>query len=95
MNRGAGMLESGISQRHVAGILNVSQSVISRKWNHYLTHRDLSHRHGGGRDMATTNVSTIFLLIQSRRQQFPNATSLNKEFRNGTGVRNSTQTVRN
>ena len=36
-----------------------------------------------------------FLLIQSRRQRFHNATSLNNEFRNGTGVRISTQTVRN
>ena len=53
MNRGVGMLESGVLQCHVAGILNVSQSVISRMWNHHLTHRDPSHRHGGGRDMTT------------------------------------------
>ena len=41
------------------------------------------------------NVSTGFLVIQSRRQRFLNATRLNNEFRNGTGVRISTQTVRN
>ena len=41
------------------------------------------------------SVRTVFLLIQSRRQRFPNTTSLNNEFRNGTGVRISTQTVRN
>ena len=35
------------------------------------------------------------MLIQSRRQRFYNATSLNNEFRNGTGVRISTYTVRN
>ena len=35
------------------------------------------------------------MLIQSRRQRFLNATRLNNEFRNGTGVRISTQTVRN
>ena len=29
INRGVGMLESGVSQRRVAGIFNVSQSVIS------------------------------------------------------------------
>ena len=29
MNRGVRMLESGVMQRRVAGILNVSQSVIS------------------------------------------------------------------
>ena len=40
------------------------------------------------------NVSAIFLLIQSQRKRFQNATSLN-EFRNETGMRISTQTVRN
>ena len=40
-------------------------------------------------------VRTVFFLIQSRRQRFPNATSLNNELRNGTGVRISTQIVRN
>ena len=42
MNRGVGMLESGVLQRRVAGILNVSQSVISRMWNRHLTYRDPS-----------------------------------------------------
>ena len=30
MNHGVGMVGSGVTQRRVAGILNVSQSVISR-----------------------------------------------------------------
>ena len=29
MNRGIGMLHSGLSQRHVANVLDVSQSVVS------------------------------------------------------------------
>ena len=41
------------------------------------------------------NVRTVVLLIQSRRQRLQNTTSLNKEFRNGTGVHISTYTVRN
>ena len=95
MNRDVGMLESGVSHRHVAGILNVWQSVISRMWNRHLTHEEPSHRHGGGRDRATTQRQYRFLLIKSRRKRFPNAKSLNNKFRNGTGVRISTQTVRN
>ena len=79
----------------LAGIPNVSQSVISRMWNHHLSHGDPSNRHGGGCDRATTQRRDPFLLIQSQLQRFQNATSLNKEFRNGTGVRISTQTVRN
>ena len=58
-------------------------------------HGDPSHRHGGGRDRATNQRQDRYLLIQSRRQRFQNASSLNNEFRNGTGVRISTQTVRN
>ena len=95
INRGVRMLESGVSQRSVAGIRNVSQSVISLMWNRHLTHWDPSHGHGGGHDRATTQRQNRFLLIQSGRQRFPNHTSLNNKFRNGTGVRISTQTVRN
>ena len=89
MNRGVRMLNSGVSQRRVAGILKVSQSVVCRMWNRHLTHGNPSHRHG--RDRATTRR----LLVQYRRQRFLNATRLNNEFRNGTGVRISIQTVRN
>ena len=89
------MLESGVLQRRVAGILIVSQSVISRMWNRHLTHGDPSHRHGGGREMATTQRQYRFLLIQSQRHLFQNATSCNNEFREGNGVRIATQTVRN
>ena len=89
------MLESEVFQRRVAGICNVSQSVIFRMWNRHLTHRDPSHRHGGGGVRITIRRQGRFLLIQSRRQRFHNAMSLNSEFRNGTGVRISTQTVRN
>ena len=94
MNRGIRMLESGVLQRRVARILNVSQSVISRMWNRHLTHRDPSHKYGGERDRTITLRQGHFLLIQSGRQRFHNATSLNNEFRNETGVSSSTQTMR-
>ena len=95
MNRGVGKLESGVFESRVAGILNVSQSVIFRMWNRHLTHRDPSHRNGRERDRNATRRQGIFLLIQSRRQRFHNVTSLNNEFRNETGEGISTQTVRN
>ena len=53
MNHGVGMLESCVLQSCVAGILNVSQSVIFQMWDGHLTHRDPSHRHGGERDKTT------------------------------------------
>ena len=72
----------------------VSQSVMSGMWNPHLTHGDPSHRHDGGRDRATAQRQDRFLLIQSQHQRFQNASSLNNKFRNGTGVRISTQKVR-
>ena len=65
MNRGVGMLESGVSKRRVTGILNLSQSVMSRMWNRHLTHEDPSHRHGGGRNRSTTQRQDRICLIQS------------------------------
>ena len=37
INRGIGMLHSGLSQKHVANVLGVSQSVVSRMWNRFIT----------------------------------------------------------
>ena len=47
MNRGIGMLHSGLSQRHVANVLGVSQSV-SRMWNRFITTGNVRHLHAGG-----------------------------------------------
>ena len=49
MNRGIGILQAGFSQRHVANVLGVSQSVVSRFWNRFLTTGNVSHLHAGGR----------------------------------------------
>ena len=48
MNRGIGMLHSGLSQRHVANVLDVSQSVVSRMWNRFITTGNVRHLHAGG-----------------------------------------------
>ena len=48
MNRGIGMLDSGLSQRHVANVLGVSQSVVSRMWNRFITTGNVRHLHAGG-----------------------------------------------
>ena len=68
MSRGVGILESGVSQRHVGGILDVSHVVgISGMWNRHLTHGDHSQRHGGGRDRAITQHQDHL----SRGMRFP------------------------
>ena len=95
MNRGIGMLHSGLSQRHVANVLGVSQSVVSRMWNRFITTGSVRHLHAGGRERSTNEVQDRFLVVQARRHRFYNATTLRRDFQNATGVRISTQTIRN
>ena len=96
MNRGIGMLHSGLSQRHVANVLGVSQSVVSRMWNRFITTGNVRHLHaGGGRKRSTNEVQDRFLVVQARRHRFDNATTLRRDFQNATSVRISTQTIRN
>ena len=90
MNRSTGMLHSGLSQRHVANVLDVSQSVVSRMWT-----GNVRHLHAGGRERSTNEVQDRFLVVQARRHRFDNATTLRRDFQNATGVRISTQTIRN
>ena len=84
INRGIGMLEAGLSQKEVARVLGVSQSVVSRM-----------HQHAGGRERSTTRAQDRFIALQARRHQFNNAATLRSELQNATGVRLSTQTIRN
>ena len=90
MNRGIGMLHSGLSQRHVANVLGVSQSVVSRMWNRFITTRN-----AGRRECSTNEVQDRFLVVQARRHRFDNAATLRRDFQNATGVRISTQTIIN
>ena len=91
MNKGIGMLHSGLSQRHVANVLGVSQSVVSRMWNRFITTENVRHLHAGGRERSTNEVQDRFLVVQARRHQFDNATKLCRDFQNATGVLISTQ----
>ena len=93
MKRGIGMLHSGLSQRHVANVLGVSQSVVSSR---FITTGNVRHLHAGGRERSTNEVQDRFLVVQARRHRFDNATTLRRrDFQNATGVRISTQTIRN
>ena len=60
MNRGIGMLHSGLSQRHVANVLGVSQSVVSRMWNWFITTGNVRHLHAGGENAQPMRFKTDF-----------------------------------
>ena len=94
MNRGIGMLHSGLSQRHVANVLGVSQSVVSRMWNRFITTGNVRHLHAGGRERSTIEAQDRFLVVQARCHRFDNA-MLCRDFQNAIGVRISTQAIRN
>ena len=49
----------------------------------------------GGRERSTNEVQDQFLVVQAWRHRFDNATTLRRDFQNATGVRISTQTIRN
>lgn len=95
LGRCIGMLESGFSQRHVANALNVSQSVVNRAWNRHQTFGTAAHRHGGGRQRATTQRQDHFIALQTRRHPFSTATTLRNDLLNASGTNVSTQTIRN
>lgn len=94
MARGVGMLQSGSSQRLVAGALGVSQSVASRLWNRYQTTVTVTQRHSGGLPRATSQREDRYLIVQARCNPFRNATQLQNDLHNASGNRISTQTVR-
>ena len=87
MNRGIGMPHSGLSQRHVANVLGVSQSVVSRMWNRFITTGNVRHLHAGGENAQPMGFKTDFWWFRH------GPTDLTTQ--NATGVRISTQTIRN
>ena len=89
------MLEAGLSQWEVARVLGVSQSVVSRMWTRFHLTGNVMHQHAGGRERSTTRAQDRFIALQARRHLFNNATTLRSELQNATGVRLSTQTIRN
>ena len=93
MNRGIGMLHSGLSQRHVANVLGMSQSVVSRMWNRFITTGNVRHLHAGGRERSTNEVQDRFLVVQARRHRFAHATTLRRDLHDA-GLRSRRPAIR-
>ncbi|GFX88233.1 transposable element Tcb2 transposase [Trichonephila clavipes] len=90
-----GTLEGGQTQAEVAQAIGVSQSVISRIWNHFLETGSTGRRPGQGRRRATTPNEDRYLVLTDRRHRNMNATLLQQHLRSASGTTVSTQTVRN
>ena len=89
------MLEAGLSQREVARVLGVSQSVVSRMLTRFHLTGNLMHQHAGGRERSTTQAQDRFIALEALHHGFNSATTLHSKLQNATGVRLSTQTIRN
>ncbi|GFV84788.1 HTH_Tnp_Tc3_2 domain-containing protein [Trichonephila clavipes] len=78
--RVVGWLEGGQTQAEVAQAIGVSQSVISRIWNHFLETGSAGRRPGQGRRRATTPNEDRYLVLTVRRHRNMNATLLQQHF---------------
>ncbi|GFY26023.1 HTH_Tnp_Tc3_2 domain-containing protein [Trichonephila clavipes] len=85
-------LDGGQTQSEVALAIGVSQSVISRIFNHFLETGSPGRRPGQGRRRATTSKEDLYLVLTARRHRNMNATLLQQHLRSATGTTVSTQT---
>lgn len=93
--RAVQMIENGFTQREVAAVLDVSRSVVSRLWRRYQETGEFTRRPGQGRHRSTTPRQDRYLRTLALRNRQCTATGIEIDFRQATGVRVSTQTVRN
>ena len=94
-NQAIGMLEAGDTQRHVAILFGVSQSVISRLWTRFHGTGTVNERRRSGRPLVTSQRQDRYIVTLARRQRFQPAPRLTHEFNVATGLNITPQTLRN
>jgi transposase len=94
-SRAIGFLQTGLSQRQVGAQFNVSHTVIGRLWTRYQQTNSVQRRLKSGRPKCTTAHQDRQTALLAKRNRMSSASTLNREFRAASGVRISTQTVRN
>ena len=90
-----GFLQTGLSQRQVGAQFNVGHTVIGRFWT--LNNRLIVYN--GDRKVADLKVRQTHqdrrITLLAKRNRMSSAVTLNRDLRAASGVRISTQTVRN
>lgn len=89
------MIEDGSSQRQVAAAFGVSHSVVSRVVQRHWETGSYRRRPGGGRPRSTDGRDDRHLRLLVNRNPFQSARRLQRGFQDATGIRLSTQTIRN
>ena len=90
-----GRLLGGETQRHVAYLQNVSQSVIQRLWQKYLDIGTAARRPQNGHPKSTSAQEDRTMALIAKRRRFDSAVTLNRDFGRTIGVNISAQTFRN
>jgi transposase len=89
------MLLGGTASGRVATEFRVDRSVITRLWRRFRETGRVADRRRSGRPCCTTARDDRNIVHAARRNPHRSATSLNREMRNASGLRISTQTFRN
>lgn len=79
----------------MATVLDVSRSLVSRSWSRYQETGEFTRRPGQGRHHIKTPRQDRYLRTLALRNHQCTTTGIEIDFRQATGVRVSTQTVRN
>jgi transposase len=96
--RAVQLLEDGQTHRAVANRFGVSPtppSVIIRLWRRYQDEGIYTRRRGQGRHRMTTARQDRYFVTKACRNRVNSARGLHTEFQMATGIRLSSQTVRN
>lgn len=89
------LLQEGHTQRQVAEHMGVAQSVVSRAWTRFRETGQHQRRPGQGRRRCTTAHDDRYLTMLALRNRQTTSVGLQIQLQQGTGVRVSSQTVRN
>lgn len=88
------LLNTGMTQKEVADIYGVSQSVISRAHKRFSDSGIVNFRHGGGRVKKIGVRENRLLMRNVRRSRTQHARKLNEDLRAATGIVVSNMTIK-
>jgi len=90
-----GMLHGGMQAKAVAAHFGVAASTISRLKGRFNETGRVHDRPRSGRPKKTSAADDRYIVVTSRRNRFMSAPKLTEQFHATSGIRVSTQTVRN
>ena len=95
VSQAVALLESGYTQRIVAGNFDVSRSVVARLWRRYQKMGEFTRREGQGRHRMTSQREDQYLRNLALRNRQYTTRRLQIDFQHAIGQRISNQTIRN